>query len=54
MKKKIVKFQATKVVRKWIKPHLRKNKKGCKKEYSRVRGYYKRIKIKINVGFELK
>ena len=39
-------FSATKVIKKWVKPYKRKRKK--------VNGYYRIIKIKTKVGFDIK
>jgi len=36
-----------KKVRRWIRPYLRKNRKGCKKEFSKVRGHFIMVEIEI-------
>jgi hypothetical protein len=46
----IIKYPATKIIRKWIFPYYRKIK-GKKKK---VRGHYKIFKLKVNICFKEK
>jgi len=34
----------------WIRARLRKNPKGCKKKYSRVKSHWRNIKLLSNLG----